>query len=56
MTLHPQALAVTAFAAVMAVAAFEDFRRLVIPNLLPLAVVRAVAALFRRGAEPVRRP
>jgi prepilin peptidase CpaA len=36
MTLHPQVLALTGFAAVMAVAAFEDFRRLVIPNLLPI--------------------
>jgi prepilin peptidase CpaA len=34
MTLH--SLALSLFAAVMAVAAFEDFRRLKIPNLLPL--------------------
>jgi prepilin peptidase CpaA len=33
---HVQAIAVTAFAVVMAAAAFEDFRRLVIPNLLPI--------------------
>ena len=36
MTFHPQILVVMVFAAVMAVAAFEDFRRLVIPNLLPI--------------------
>src|SRR5258708_17045941 len=36
MTLNPQALAVLAFAVVMAGAAVEDFRRLVIPNLLPI--------------------
>src|ERR1700687_1891288 len=38
MTLHAQALALTAFAVVMAAAAFEDFRRLVIPNPLPIAL------------------
>jgi prepilin peptidase CpaA len=38
MTLHAQAFALTVFAAVMAVAAFEDFRRLVIPNLLPIVL------------------
>ena len=38
MTLHPEAILLTAFAAVMAAAAFEDFRRLVIPNLLPIAL------------------
>jgi prepilin peptidase CpaA len=31
-----QVFALTLFAVVMAVAAFEDFRRLVIPNLLPI--------------------
>ncbi|MGE5269778.1 MAG: prepilin peptidase [Thiohalocapsa sp.] len=36
--LHVQALALMAFAAVMAAAAFEDFRRLVIPNLLPVTL------------------
>ncbi len=36
MTLHPQAIALTAFAVVMAAAAIEDFRRLIIPNLLPI--------------------
>jgi len=38
MTLHPQVLIIMVFAAVMAVAAFEDFRRLVIPNLLPIVL------------------
>jgi prepilin peptidase CpaA len=37
--LHPQAIALTAFGVVMAAAAFEDFRRLVIPNLLPILLV-----------------
>ncbi len=35
MTLHPH-LALTVFTVVMVAAAFEDFRRLVIPNLLPI--------------------
>jgi prepilin peptidase CpaA len=39
MSLHPQAIAVTAFGVVMAFAAVEDFRRLVIPNLLPILLV-----------------
>ena len=38
MILYAQAFALTVFAAVMAVAAFEDFRRLVIPNLLPIVL------------------
>lgn len=38
MMVHAQAFALIAFAAVMAAAAFEDFRRLVIPNLLPIAL------------------
>jgi prepilin peptidase CpaA len=38
MSLHPQILVILVFAAVMAVAAFEDFRRLVIPNLLPIVL------------------
>src|SRR5436309_2929278 len=38
MTVHFQALALAGFALVMAVAAIEDFRRLVIPNLLPIAL------------------
>jgi prepilin peptidase CpaA len=39
MILHFQAIVLTAFAVVMAAAAFEDFRRLVIPNLLPILLV-----------------
>jgi len=39
MSLHPQAIAVTAFGVVMAAAAVEDFRRLIIPNLLPIMLV-----------------
>ena len=39
MVLHPQAIVLTAFGVVMAAAAFEDFRRLVIPNLLPIILV-----------------
>ena len=38
MTLDPQAIVVAAFVVVMAAAAFEDFRRLVIPNLLPITL------------------
>lgn len=38
MTLHPEAFALTVFTVVMAIAAFEDFRRLVIPNLLPIVL------------------
>jgi prepilin peptidase CpaA len=38
MTLHSQAFALAAFTAVMAAAAFEDFRRLVIPNPLPIVL------------------
>jgi len=38
MTFYLQAFALAAFAAVMAAAAFEDFRRLVIPNLLPIVL------------------
>src|SRR5579864_2895555 len=38
MTLNPEAIVLMAFTAVMAAAAFEDFRRLVIPNLLPIAL------------------
>src|SRR6266568_609383 len=36
MLLQAQAIAVTAFGVVMAAAAIEDFRRLIIPNLLPI--------------------
>ena len=35
-----------AFAAVMAVAAFEDFRRLVIPNLLPIVLCALCPVYF----------
>src|SRR5437764_12660564 len=35
MFLQPDTIALPIFAAVMAIAAYEDFRRLVIPNLLP---------------------
>jgi prepilin peptidase CpaA len=35
MFVHPDTIALPVFAAVMAIAAYEDFRRLVIPNLLP---------------------
>jgi prepilin peptidase CpaA len=39
MSLHPQAIVVTAFGVVMAAAAVEDFRRLIIPNMLPIMLV-----------------
>ncbi len=39
MILQPQALALTAFGVVMVAAAIEDFRRLVIPNLVPILLV-----------------
>ena len=35
MLLQPDVIALPVFAVVMAIAAYEDFRRLVIPNLLP---------------------
>jgi prepilin peptidase CpaA len=38
MMLHLEAFPLTLFAVVMAIAAFEDFRRLVIPNLLPIVL------------------
>lgn len=38
MTFYLQAFALAAFAVVMAAAAFEDFRRLVIPNRLPIVL------------------
>ena len=50
MLVHAQALALVAFAAVMAAAAFEDFRRLVIPNLLPIALCVLWPIYF--AAEP----
>jgi len=37
--LQPSGIALTVFAVVMCAAAFEDFRRLVIPNLLPILLV-----------------
>jgi prepilin peptidase CpaA len=46
MTFDLQLLALTLFAVVMAVAAFEDFRRLVIPNLLPILLCAAWPAYF----------
>ena len=46
MRLDLQVLALTLFAAIMAVAAFEDFRRLVIPNLLPILLCAAWPAYF----------
>jgi prepilin peptidase CpaA len=52
MMLHPQVLAVMVFAAVMAVAAFEDFRRLMIPNLLPI-VLCALWPLYIAAAPSV---
>src|SRR5579864_8597781 len=39
MSLHPQAIVVTAFGVVMAAAAVEDFRRLIIPNMLVIMLV-----------------
>jgi prepilin peptidase CpaA len=38
MTFHPDAILLTAFAGLMVAAAFEDFRRLTIPNLVPAAL------------------
>lgn len=46
MTLDLQVLALTSFGVVMAVAAFEDFRRLVIPNLLPILLCAVWPAYF----------
>ncbi len=46
-----QILALSLFTAVMAVAAFEDFRRLTIPNLLPLLLCAAWP--FYVAAAPV---
>lgn len=50
MRLDLQVLALTLFAAVMAVAAFEDFRRLVIPNLLPIVLCAAWPAAYFAAA------
>jgi prepilin peptidase CpaA len=52
MTLHPQAIVLAAFVAVMAVAAFEDFRRLVIPNLLPIILCALWPFYFYFAAAP----
>ena len=41
MFLQPDIIALPVFAAVMAIAAYEDFRRLVIPNLLPAILCAA---------------
>ena len=38
MTPHPQGIVLAVFAIVMTVAAVEDFRRLIIPNPLPIAL------------------
>lgn len=38
MIFQPQAILLTVFAVLMAAAAFEDFRRLTIPNLVPAAL------------------
>ena len=46
MTLHPQAIVLAAFTAMMLAAAFEDFRRLVIPNVLTIALCALWIAYF----------
>src|SRR6202051_2618417 len=51
MSLHPQLIAVTVFGVVMAAAAVEDFRRLVIPNLLPIVLV-ALWPVYFAAVEP----
>jgi hypothetical protein len=50
MFLQPDVIALPVFAVVMAFAAFEDFRRLVIPNLLP--VILCVAWPLHFAAAP----
>src|SRR5258705_10022420 len=50
MFLQPEIIALPLFAVVMAVAAFEDFRRLVIPNLLP--VILCIAWPLHFAAAP----
>ena len=47
-----QILVLCLFTAVMAVAAFEDFRRLTIPNLLPLLLCAAWPFYSRRRRSP----
>ena len=49
MFLHPDTIALPVFAAVMAIAAYEDFRRLVIPNLLPAILCVAWPVHFAAG-------
>lgn len=51
MTLH--SLALSLFTAVMAVAAFEDFRRLMIPNLLPLLLCAAWPLYIAAAGSPL---
>jgi prepilin peptidase CpaA len=51
MTLNTQAIALTAFTVVMVAAAIEDFRRYVIPNLLPILLV-AVWPLYFAATAP----
>ena|SRR5579863_869158 len=50
MTLHPQAIVVTIFGVVMVAAAVEDFRRLIIPNVLP--IILCVLWPFHFAAAP----
>jgi prepilin peptidase CpaA len=50
MFLQPDVIALPVFAVVMAFAAFEDFRRLVIPNLLP--VILCIAWPLHFAATP----
>jgi prepilin peptidase CpaA len=50
MRVNPEAIVLTAFTVVMAAAAFEDFRRLVIPNVLP--VVLCLLWPFHFAAAP----
>jgi prepilin peptidase CpaA len=52
MTLNPEAIVLMAFTAVMAAAAFEDFRRLVIPNQLPIALCALWPFHFYFAAAP----
>jgi prepilin peptidase CpaA len=51
MILQPQAIALTVFGVVMTAAAFEDFRRLVIPNLLPIILVALWPVYFAGSAS-----
>src|ERR1051326_3474865 len=49
MFVHPDTIALPVFAAVMAIAAYQDFRRLVIPNLLPAILCVAWPVHFAAG-------